>query len=300
MTGYVVYIDQVFLGNLLMNYLILWSAGHMSNARSSLWRLILASALGSIYSLSIFLPGTSRLFSPLMKLIFSILILAIAFLPQSWRNFLLSFLFFYLASFILGGMIFGFSYFLQSSSILLNEPGGFLSVVNRHFWTVIWLTLIFALIACRLGARLLQKRLTQQLYHIVINFFGRQVEVEALADTGNSLLDPLSGDPVIIVEYEALKPVLPAEIFSSFEGEHFSCEQFLMSITGAPWSKRIRVIPFHSLGEQNGLLVGIRPDGVEIKRGTKKVLAEKVIIGIYRHHLDEFSNYKALLHPTLL
>jgi len=300
MTGYIVYVDQVFLGNLFMNYLILWSAGRLSNARSSLSRLILASAVGSIYSLAIFLPGTGQLFSPLAKLLFSLLMLAIAFVLQSWRTFLLSFFFFYLASFALGGMVFGFSYFLQNSTVAWHEPGGMLSVISRHFWAVIWLTLIFAWIACRLGARLLQRRATQQLFPITINFFGLRVEVEALVDTGNRLADPLSGDPVIIVEYEALKSALPQEIFSSFEEEEFRCEQFLMSVADTPWAKRIRVIPFHSLGEQNGLLIGIRPDGVEIKQGAKKISTEKVVVGICRHRLQRGSNYQALLHPILL
>jgi len=300
MIGYTVYVDQVFFVNLLMNYLILWSAGRLSNARSSLSRLILASALGSIYSLAVFLPGTSQLFGPLMKFLFSLLMLTVAFVLQSWRAFLLSLLFFYLASFALGGMVFGFSYFLQNSTVSLNEPGGVLFVVGRHFWVGVWFMLFFAWVACRLGVRLLQRRVAQQLFPIVINFFSRKVEVEALVDTGNSLIDPLSGDPVIIVEYEALKPSLPPEIFSSFSKEQFSCEQFLMSITDTSWAKRIRVIPFHSLGEQNGLLIGIRPDGVEIKQGNKKILAEKVVVGIYRHRLHKDSNYQALLNPVLL
>ncbi|MEW6424844.1 MAG: sigma-E processing peptidase SpoIIGA, partial [Bacillota bacterium] len=58
MAGYVVYLDQVFLGNLLMNYLILWSAGRLSNARTCAFRLALAAGLGSLYSLLTFLPGT--------------------------------------------------------------------------------------------------------------------------------------------------------------------------------------------------------------------------------------------------
>lgn len=299
MVGYVVYVDQVFFGNLLMNYLILWSAGRLSNARSSFLRLALAAGLGSFYSLLAFLPGTGLLFGFPGKLLFSLLMVLAAFAPLSWRTLVACAGFFYLSSFALGGMVLGFTYLLHSNAGFFREMKEIPAVISHHFWSGVLLSLLFGWTAYRLGHRLLERRLTRRRFKIAISFFGRQVEVDALVDTGNSLVDPLSGDPVIVVEYEALKAVLPPKIRKSLEEKH-DYTRLLAELANTPWAARLRVIPFQSLGQQHGLMAGLRPDAVEIDQGSKKITAEKVIVGIYHHRLHSGENYQALLHPALL
>ena len=45
-----------------------------------------------------------------------------------------------------------------------------------------------------------------------IDFGADRVSVQALIDTGNRLRDPVSGNPVIIVEYGAMESALPQEV----------------------------------------------------------------------------------------
>ncbi|MEW6275366.1 MAG: sigma-E processing peptidase SpoIIGA [Bacillota bacterium] len=300
MAGYVVYLDQVFLGNLLMNYLILWSAGRLSNARTCAFRLALAAGLGSLYSLLTFLPGTGFLFSLPCKLLFSVLMVLAAFAPLSWRALAACVGFFYVSSFALGGMVLGFTYLLHTNAGFFREMKEIPAVIGRHFWSGVLLTLLFGWTAYRLGAWVLRRRWQQRRFKIAISFFGRRVDVDALVDTGNSLVDPLTGDPVIVVEYEAVKAVLPAEIQKTFEENQLDYTRLLADLTNTPWAARFRVIPFQSLGQQHGLLAGLRPDVVEIEQGSRKIKAQKVIVGIYRHRLHSGENYRALLHPALL
>jgi stage II sporulation protein GA (sporulation sigma-E factor processing peptidase) len=60
------------------------------------------------------------------------------------------------------------------------------------------------------------------------------------------------------------------------------------------------VIPFSSLGTPNGMLLGFKPDQVEIleKDDTIKVLQD-VVIGIYNQRLSRDNKYQALLHPDI-
>ncbi len=300
MAGYVVYVDQVFLGNFLMNYLILWSAGRLSNARASFFRLALASGLGSLYSLLTFLPGTSLLFILPSKLLFSLVMVRLAFAPLTWRVFAACVGFFYVSSFALGGMVLGFTYLLHTNSGFFREIREIPEVVNRHFWSGVCLALLFGWTAYRLGLWIIQRNIRQRDFQIALYFFGRRVDVRALMDTGNSLTDPLSGDPVIVVEYEALKPVLPPEVRKSFEEGQLADPRLLAHLTNTPWATRLRLIPFQSLGQQHGLLIGIRPDLVEINQGSRNIKTEKVIVGIYGHRLHSGESYQALLHPALL
>ena len=300
MAGYIIYVDQFFFGNLLMNYLILWSAGRLSNARSSVFRLALAAVLGSLYSLLTFLPGTGLLFGLPGKLLFSLMMVLAAFAPLPWRTLAACAGFFYLSSFTLGGMVLGFTYLLHTNAGFFGEMKEIPAVIGRHFWSGVLLSLLFGWTAYRLGRRLLQRRLARRRFKVAISFFGRRVDVDALVDTGNSLVDPLSGDPVIVVEYEALKALLPPEIKQSLEESQLDYTRLLAGLANTPWAARFRIIPFRSLGEQHGLLAGLRPDAVEIDEGSKKITAEKVIVGIYRHRLHSGENYQALLHPALL
>jgi len=300
--GYVVYVDQVFLGNLVMNYVVLWAAGRLGRVRVSFLRLLLAAGIGDIYSLLAFLPGLDQLFSLPVKLLFSLIMVLTAFAPLPWRVLAGCLGGFYLASFSLGGMVLGFTYLLHTNASLVNEAGKIPAVISRHFWSGCLLALLFFWTVYAVGGWLLRKRGSQQRFQVPLGIClsGRRVEVEALVDTGNSLTDPLTGEPVIVVEYDVLKEILPPVVKSFFEGQCFDYTSLLVALSGTPWATRFRVLPFQSLGLKHGLLIGLRPDRVEIDQGEKKVLVDKVVVGIYRHRLHTGSTYHALLHPALL
>ena len=58
---------------------------------------------------------------------------------------------------------------------------------------------------------------------------------------------------------------------------------------------RLKVIPFSSLGKQNGMLLGIKADKVIIKSDEEEKENDNVIIGIYNKFLTKRGEYRALL-----
>ena len=64
----VVYLDRVFLLNLLVDYLLLLSAAQLSGRTLSRLRLLLCAAGGGLYAVATFLPGCSFLRGPLCQL----------------------------------------------------------------------------------------------------------------------------------------------------------------------------------------------------------------------------------------
>ena len=50
---------------------------------------------------------------------------------------------------------------------------------------------------------------------IIIYFYNKKVKAKALLDTGNMLRDPITNFPVIIVEKDILKKVLPESILNN-------------------------------------------------------------------------------------
>ena len=70
------------------------------------------------------------------------------------------------------------------------------------------------------------------LYKVTLRLDGRSTDVWGLFDTGNSLTDPYSGEPVCIVEKTALAGLMQSDTFSD----------------------GITLIPYKSLGKEHGLM----------------------------------------------
>ena len=61
------------------------------------------------------------------------------------------------------------------------------------------------------------------------------------------------------------------------------------------YMSKLKIIPFSSLGKQNGMLLGIRADGLKIEGEENIKKVDKVIIGIYNKKLSKNKDYHALL-----
>lgn len=61
----------------------------------------------------------------------------------------------------------------------------------------------------------------------------------------------------------------------------------------------MKLIPFSSLGKQNGMLIGIKPEYVTLEK-EEEIKKEKIIIGIYNKSLTKKGEYRALVGMQLL
>lgn len=302
MAGVVIYLDMVLLVNLIMDYIILWATGRLAQVNTNGWRLLAGSTLGSAYALTLFSPHQERWLWFLVKVLFSLCMLLLTFYPLSWQKLLQVLVCFYLVSFIMGGAVLGGLYL---SNNLLVTPAlagkGMLLYPVPSTWLA--LAVLAAVFLVNWGSALIKKNFWQALLQlpIVIGFNGKRLALKALVDTGNNLRDPLTGRPVIIVEYQALKPILPEEMRLKVRaGEEPELEKIITSLAGTPWATKVRVIPFHSLGRTGGLLLGFKPDEVVIFWEERLIKITDVVIGLCWERLAPGGNYRALLHPDLL
>ena len=296
----VVYLDKVFIGNLLMNGLLLWAAGRFTQIKIKNYRIILGAGLGSLYALAFFLPGAELFYTFYMKIVVSLIMVAVAFAPVPPRRFIQCLCFFYLVSFTAGGVVIGFSY-------LANETGGvgpiqnFVAIVNKYLWSGLLLTLALLWASVAVLPRFFQgrQRIEAVKMLITIYFEGKGVTVRGLVDTGNSLCDPISGEPVVVVEHDAIKEVLPGPMQEqeACDGDAICVIEKMME---TPWSVRLRLIPFQSLGNDRGILLGIKPDRIEFVKDSRVQRVDQVIIGIHNRNLDSARDYHAIINPSLL
>ena len=84
--------------------------------------------------------------------------------------------------------------------------------------------------------------------------------ITAIIDTGNFLKDPITKIPVIVAEINSLDGLFPSEILHNaskiINGGDIDLGEY---------ASKIRVIPFKSLGKDNGLLLGIKIDKAYIE-----------------------------------
>lgn len=118
--------------------------------------------------------------------------------------------------------------------------------------------------------------------NIKININSKTVYTKAIIDTGNFLKEPITKIPVAVVEKDILKGVIPEEILNNLsniiEGKEIALGEYL---------SKIRLIPFMSLGKENGMLIGIKADGLAINTQDDIVFIKNIIIGIYDGNLSK-------------
>lgn len=298
-----VYLDILILENIVINYFILLVTSKFSKNRTSNLRLFMGALTGAVYiALVIYFPIIEVNYNMGAKFILSILMIAISFPLEGISGFFKTLAIFYVSTFIFAGAAYAF--------LTLNQSGGFIQ--NGMFynfkeskWTSLMLSIILAGIIIRIFMEILQYRYVKDklLVNLQIAFESQAIDLAALIDTGNSLHDPLTNMPVIVVEYGAIKEILPQEIKEIFEkskDSDLACVTAIIS--NSKWISRFRLIPFSSLGKDNGMLIGFKPDYIKIgeEKDKKRENNNNVIIGIYNNILSKNSKYKALLNPELI
>jgi stage II sporulation protein GA (sporulation sigma-E factor processing peptidase) len=302
MPAYVVYVDQVFIGSLVMNMMILWAAARLGKADYSRWRLMAGGGVGALYSLFMFIPAMAGYLGPGYKLLVSLLMVAVVFVPSPPKKMLALLAYFYISTFTLGGTVLGIISLLQKSTFD-GQLTGVMQAVDAYLWHSILLAVVIYWLLGRIVPVVLRKRLMIPLLRADLTIYlgERKVSLSALLDTGNSLSDPLTGFPVIIVEYAAIKEILPEQVCAVVESHGPDDGAGILAALGENIRPGyFRIIPYRSVGRESGWLLGFRPDVVELRQGNNFLKINDVVIALYRDCLQGDTLCRALLPTGLL
>jgi stage II sporulation protein GA (sporulation sigma-E factor processing peptidase) len=294
-----VYGEYLFIENLLMNWLILHLTAYFSKAEAHKYRIWIGAVLGALYAFVFFFPSLYFMYSFFMKIIVSMLMIIIVFTPYKFREFVKLIGIFYLISFMFGGAAFALFYLTDFTGLLSN---GIFYFGNFTLKILIY-SGIMAYILIRFCLEYIQVKISREkiCIPICIQVENHKSRLKALLDTGNSLQDPLSKYPVIVVEYNAIKDLLPLDVQSILnDSVDVNLDLISKIITTSEWINRFRIIPFKSLGKENGMLIGFKPDCVQLEDKKDNKSISKIIIGIYTKKLSTNGDYSALLHPDIL
>lgn len=174
--------------------------------------------------------------------------------------------------------------------------------VGDYVLKVIFLGAIVAFIIIKIAIKIIKTKInSKDMYcNIRIKISGQIVSTKAMIDTGNLAKEPITNTPVIIAEGSLLYDILPKEILNNLDmilgGDLSKIPEKIQS----QYMSKLRCIPFSSLGKQNGMLLGIKADEIEVEREEDKKITKNVIIGIYDKSLTKRGEYRALVGLDLI
>ncbi|MDR3239112.1 MAG: sigma-E processing peptidase SpoIIGA [Clostridiales bacterium] len=296
-----VYADVVFFINFVMDFIILWVAGRIARQKTKVWRVAAAAGIMALlYCLIVFVTRFHIFYHMISTVAILMIGVFAAFSIRKPKTFFKLILLAYVSAFFIGGLGMALFYGTQFSNLV----GNITNATVKHFslatlsGAVAGFYLLFKAASVWLDRRALKR---QMCLAVKIFFEGRNVEFNALVDTGNTLREPLSQAPVIVAEFNSVKHFLPDPIKLIFyENQEGDLRKLISGAENDAFSTRMRMIPFESLGRPHGVLIGFRPDKVEILREKDVITPQNVIIGIYNFHLSKNGAYQGLLNPELM
>lgn len=273
----VVYIDLLFLLNLIANYLLLLAAGRMAGAALRRWRIGLGAALGALYAALIFLPGLDWLALWPCKLASGAAMALIAYGGE--RRLLRVTVLFFGASAALAGAVLGLE--LLGSRSLTLAHGVFYSRIDLRLLLVVFTASYFVL---SLFFRRMGQHEVRDLARLELELESGSRALTALVDTGHSLTDPGDNRPVVVADAWALAGLLPdwadpADPIRSVERCH------------AAGGRQARLIPYRAVGVECGMLLALRARDVTLDGRP----LGRLLVALSPTALDGGGGYQALI-----
>ncbi|NMH71268.1 sigma-E processing peptidase SpoIIGA [Bacillus sp. RO3] len=295
------YLDVIWLLNLLVDFFLLWLTGIILKRQYALWRIGIGSLIGSFIILLAFSPYAHLSGNPLMKLLFSIIMVFSAFGYRRLRYYLTNLLMFYFVTFFTGGILIGTHYFISfnpgaESSMLLASIRGFGDPIS---WVFVMLALPLAWYFSKGRVDSIEHVKIQydQLLQVSIKIEEFHCTVNGLVDSGNQLQDPISKNPVLILSIAGVEGEIPDEVLSLCHDvdEIFSDNKDM----DTRWSDRMRIVPAQSVGRKSQLLAAVKPDSLILKDHESEWVIPDALIAFREEALSADGNFHAIVHPKM-
>lgn len=264
---YELYVDSLFLVNFVMNLYLLLLVDRSTLRAARPGRLLLAAALGAGCYLLMFLINIAVPLKLFLGAAGAVGMLPAAFPVKGLRNLLKLMEKMLVFSFCMGGALI---FLLRTFPLKEGMLTGIFGVL-----------LAGGLLFLFLGRFPWESKPEDSICPVTLIRGARQVSVQALIDSGNSLVEPISGKPVNVVDEEVFRKL---------------------------WEdggQLYRVIPYHSIGKKRGILEAYLLPELQVElHGMRKVFREVCIAvsteRISAADVSEAESVKMIMNPRLL
>lgn len=261
-----IYLEDIFLLNLIMNLYLLKLTGKVLKYKTGFFKVFAGSLLGAAgYCAVLCIPDVAygwRLLFGMLPIGVCMIRLSLGIKGRKELGYAAGWLFTF--AFLLGGFII----FLKGKLPFLHQ------YKDTLFWVAGMGFIGYELLRKGLEISLRRKEAVFKKVRLAADM--GDMEVTALVDTGNGLIDPVSQKPVAVLEEESWQ-----------------------KMTGWMRPEKYHVIPFHSIGKEHGLLGGYEVGLMEVEDEIGVRQYNNVIIAVFKGKLSKTGGYQMILPPEL-
>lgn len=240
----VIYLDQLFAVNFLVDYCIVLAAARMADVPLRRWRYAAAALAGAVYAALSVLPGLAWLAAAPVKAASGVLIALAAFGGEArfWRC---TVLFFGTSALFAGAVL------ALSMAAGTDAPGWVLQRVTARILIPAF-AVCYAVVTAVFRRQL--RSASRALLDVAVTVGGQTLSLRAMQDSGNALCDPVTGKHAAVAHAQALRPLLG----DLSEDPLTAVAQLRAAAPGA------RLVPYSAVGVSSGLLPAFSPDTLTV------------------------------------
>lgn len=232
-----IYLDILFCVNFIIDYMLLLLVKTFLSLSCRLRRLLAGAAVGGLSSFVILLPPMPSGFSLIISLAAACAVVGSAFSPMPKKMFFKAAAAFFLVSFVYCGIMMAVWMLFSPENILIRNTSVYIGISPISLVITAVFCYVIMLVIIRITGR---GRPSSSLCSMKCIIDSKEVSLSGKVDTGNSLKEPFSGLPVIVIKRSCCPSLQETEI------------------------QGCRLIPFTSVGG-NGMLTGIKVKDISIK-----------------------------------
>ena len=197
----IIYADILFILNLYITYALLLLTSFLIRTNTKRLRLLIASILSAVCSLVILMPSIDEKVIAYSRIPILFLLVWVAFSFVNLRNFVRLSVCFFSVNLIFAGLMFFLWYFLSPQNMYYNNGIVYFDISA----TQLLITTAVCYFLLKGAHKLISiKTPSDTVFDLEIFVGGKKFYCKSLLDTGNTLTDPFSGYPVIIVNHDVL------------------------------------------------------------------------------------------------
>lgn len=255
-----VYLDVLFILQLAMNLLLLCLVNGMMKQKVSKRRILGGAFVASVCSLALIMLPFAFLFRISGGMLLSAVIMGvITFRIKSLTVFLQYLKKLSIGTLLLGGMS---MIILKMFPKEMKRGGGAAVVLLVGGLSFLFISTFF--------------RKKDSCGCMVTLYGEKEMQINALLDTGNALVEPISGKPVAVLDKAVFDSLFPG----TREG--------------------FRIIPYRSVGRKYGLLHGYLLNRIKVETEDGSREYHEVYVGLSEEILSNDNSYKMILNPKIL
>ena len=277
-----IYLDVVFAENVWMNAIILFATSLCLKKKVRKRNVLTSAVLGASYTVLTCLFSIAGIGGMIGKIGISMGMVEMAFRPKKLKELMSNLIWFYLVSILFGGCA-------LLISLAFSE-----AQMKQGVWhmkaslPIILSSALPAYLLWKIGVKMLQKKEKQKKYEMELWYQGKCQKCKAFLDTGNGLKDPMTKEPVIILEEQCFCSLFAMPEYSLW-GTMLATSQL---------QTQIRMIPFQAVGKKEGMLFAMQAEKLYLPEFESQ--KQPILVAMQEGVFSKRGEYQALIGPAVL